>query len=228
MSAPQAHLVVRQGPSSRQEHAITLPSTSIGRDATNDIILFDPEVSRRHAQITFRNGRYDIEDLGSTNGTFVNQQLVTGSVPLANGDIIDMGESARLTFHGPGGGASETVIETPVEQVGAPTLLQTSEIPPAAPDAPAPQPAQAPPAAPVVSAQPPQAAPRPAAQKPAAPEEEGRDYRRIGLGCGCLLFLAVVACGAALFLLDALAPEALYCGPLTPLYDLLGFQLGCT
>jgi pSer/pThr/pTyr-binding forkhead associated (FHA) protein len=225
MSAPRAHLVVRQGPSSRQEHPITAPTTSIGREATNDIVLFDPEVSRRHAQITFKAGRYYIEDLGSTNGTFVNQQLVTGSVPLANGDVIDMGESARLTFHGPGGGASETVIETPVEQVGAPTLLQTSEIPPAAPAEPSPQPAQPPP---VMPAQPPKAAPPPPAQRPAAPEETGRDYRRIGLGCGCLFFLAVVACGAALFLLDALAPEALYCGPLTPLYDLLGFQLSCT
>ena len=222
MSAPQAYLVVRQGPSSRQEYSITEPAISIGREADNDIILFDPEVSRRHAQITFKGGRYYIEDLGSTNGTFVNQQLVTGSVPLANGDIIDMGESARLTFHGPGGGASETMIETPVEQVEAPTLLQTSEIPQVSSDVPQQQLGQAPPVPP------PQGPPRRAVQAPAEPAEVGRDYRRIGLGCGCLLFLAVVACGASLFLLDALAPEALYCGPLTPLYDLLGFQLSCT
>jgi pSer/pThr/pTyr-binding forkhead associated (FHA) protein len=224
-------LVVRQGPSSRQEYPITQQTISIGRDATNDIILFDPEVSRRHAQITFSEGRYHVEDLGSTNGTFVNQELVTGSVPLANGDLIDMGDSARLTFHGPPVAAGETVIETPVEQVGAPTLLQTSDEPQTAPDVPSQQPAQAPPIAPVMAAQPaqaPKATPYPPVQEPAAPAKDGLDYRRVGLGCGCLFFLAVVACGASLFLLDALAPDALYCGPLTPLYDLLGFQLGCT
>ena len=117
---------------------------------------------------------------------------------------------------------------TPVEPVEAPTMLQTSDVPSTVPDGPSPQPGQAPPVSPVVAAQAPKAAPRATAQKPTAPEEGGMDYRRIGLGCGCLLFLAVVACGAALFLLDALAPDALYCGPLTPLYDLLGFQLGCT
>ncbi len=50
----------------------------IGRDRSNDIIINDPRVSRNHAIITpLENGNYELKDLGSTNGTFVNGKKIT-------------------------------------------------------------------------------------------------------------------------------------------------------
>jgi ABC transport system ATP-binding/permease protein len=65
----------------------------MGRDAVNDIILNDLEISRRHAAITFRGGRYFVEDLGSTNGTFVNGRRVTVATPLKDGDLLDLAQA---------------------------------------------------------------------------------------------------------------------------------------
>jgi ABC-type multidrug transport system ATPase subunit/pSer/pThr/pTyr-binding forkhead associated (FHA) protein len=64
---------------------------TIGRDTSSTVHLDHPTVSRRHAEITPRNGGHVIRDLGSMNGTFVNGQRVTGSVPLTMGDVIRAG-----------------------------------------------------------------------------------------------------------------------------------------
>lgn len=48
----------------------------IGRSADNDIVIYDPTVSRRHCVITYENGIYFIEDSSSTNGTFVNDKKI--------------------------------------------------------------------------------------------------------------------------------------------------------
>lgn len=48
----------------------------IGRSADNDIVIYDPTVSRRHCVITYENGIYFIEDLGTTNGAFVNGKRI--------------------------------------------------------------------------------------------------------------------------------------------------------
>ena len=68
-----------------------------------DLDSDDPEakVSRRHARITLRDGRYSLEDLGSTNGTFVNRgkRLLPGQLqPLQDGDEIIVGKTF-LRFH---------------------------------------------------------------------------------------------------------------------------------
>lgn len=63
---------------------------SIGRYEENDISLADPSVSGNHAEITFLAGKYQLHDLGSTNGTTVNGSPITHAV-LNNGDIIRFG-----------------------------------------------------------------------------------------------------------------------------------------
>jgi predicted component of type VI protein secretion system len=68
-----------------------------------DLDSDDPEakVSRRHARITLRDGRYFLEDMGSTNGTFVNRgkRLLPGQLqPLLDGDEIIVGKTF-LRFH---------------------------------------------------------------------------------------------------------------------------------
>ncbi len=70
---------------------------SIGRDPSNDL-SFDPsvdlDVSSRHAQINNIPGQgFQLVDLGSTNGTFVNGQKVNGAVALANGSLVEFGKN---------------------------------------------------------------------------------------------------------------------------------------
>lgn len=71
-------------------------SVQIGRIADNDIVLPDPNVSRVHARVEKRDGAYQITDLESTNGTWVNEQRVS-SVKLKENDVIRLG-STRFIF----------------------------------------------------------------------------------------------------------------------------------
>jgi predicted component of type VI protein secretion system len=74
------------------------PSGSvIGRSRDCDIVLADPNVSRRHAEITSQDGAWAIRDLGSTNGVRVNDGAITAPHPLSSGDRIKLG-TAELVF----------------------------------------------------------------------------------------------------------------------------------
>jgi Protein of unknown function (DUF3662)/FHA domain len=79
-------------------HVIPLESTqlTIGRGLNNDIILEDTRVSRHHAQLRYRARRFWVADLGSTNGTFVNDEQVAER-SLRDGDVISLG-GLELTF----------------------------------------------------------------------------------------------------------------------------------
>jgi pSer/pThr/pTyr-binding forkhead associated (FHA) protein len=71
------------------EHVLTEGATAtIGRSSSNDITVPDQHVSRQHAVITFRDGGFVITDLGSANGTFVNDRRIDESCPLVSGDVI--------------------------------------------------------------------------------------------------------------------------------------------
>ncbi len=69
--------------------------TSLGRDVNNSIVVEDEFVSASHAALTYRGRAWYVEDLGSTNGTFVNGSQVDGLAPVAFGDEIQIGQ-ARL------------------------------------------------------------------------------------------------------------------------------------
>ena len=73
-------------------HPITGDVTRLGRLADSDIVLADPGASRRHAEIRREDGRFVIADLGSTNGTLVNESTVTER-PLEDGDRITIGRT---------------------------------------------------------------------------------------------------------------------------------------
>jgi hypothetical protein len=66
--------------------------TSLGRDVNNSIVLEDEFVSATHAALTYRGRAWYVEDLGSTNGTFVNGSQVDGLSPIAFGDEIQLGQ----------------------------------------------------------------------------------------------------------------------------------------
>jgi pSer/pThr/pTyr-binding forkhead associated (FHA) protein len=73
----------------RREYVLLEGATaSIGRSVGNDVIIPQKHVSRQHAVITFRDGIFMISDLGSANGTFVNDRRLTDPFPLAHGDVI--------------------------------------------------------------------------------------------------------------------------------------------
>jgi len=66
--------------------------TSLGRDVNNSIVIDDPFASTEHALITFRGRDWYVEDLGSTNGTYVNGNRVDGISPLGFGDELQVGQ----------------------------------------------------------------------------------------------------------------------------------------
>lgn len=91
-------LVVRRGPQPNQVYELNKDIVTIGRDITNDIVINDPEVSRHHLRFTRGAGGYTLEDLGSTNGTFIGGQRLTGAKPLNPNDMIGLGETVTLSY----------------------------------------------------------------------------------------------------------------------------------
>lgn len=84
-----AILVNRKQPQQRYD---VLPSTDIGRANTNTIVLQNATVSRQHAKIKAEKNEFVLFDLGSANGTFVNDQRITDPVTLKDGDVVRFGE----------------------------------------------------------------------------------------------------------------------------------------
>jgi predicted component of type VI protein secretion system len=162
---------VEQKPMEGREQTLSDGST-IGREGC-DVNLMDPEVSRRHAAIRDQGGSLAIEDLGSTNGTFVNGSRITAATVLSDGDEVRLGNtvwSIRGAAAADAGAGATTVgqVQSGAPQVTAarsiPSDIEVPSAPPAAaaPAAPEPQPttAQQVPAA---------AAAAPPAQQPATP-----------------------------------------------------------
>ena len=92
----------------------------IGRDAAGQgSFAGDAEISREHARISRRpNGRYAIEDLGSTNGTFVNRTRIEQPHPLAAGDLIEVGATVLVVSAAPEAEAPQIAGDPPVSVAG--------------------------------------------------------------------------------------------------------------
>jgi hypothetical protein len=82
--------------------SVTRDPVVIGRLSTNDVVLSDPNVSRRHAELRREGGRWILVDLGSTNGSVVNGKLVKEQA-LEDGDRLSFGQS-ELIFKKAAGG----------------------------------------------------------------------------------------------------------------------------
>ena len=100
MAKAQYRLVVRQGPIAGQVFELNKDEISIGRDIANDFVVNDAEVSRRHAKLTLEGERYKIEDLNSTNGTYIDGQRLIGPHLMAIGEIIMFGDNVGVIFDG--------------------------------------------------------------------------------------------------------------------------------
>jgi hypothetical protein len=89
---PNRIVVLDEGGGKLGTHRLT-DALQIGRDASCDISLSDTYASQQHARISNRNGSWVIEDLGSTNGTYLNQRKVTVPTALSPGDSIRIGKT---------------------------------------------------------------------------------------------------------------------------------------
>jgi len=86
------NLVIRSGPHAGKIVPLLPMTMNIGREHDNNIELKDPEVARYHARILYEGGRFHIEDLGSSSGTWVNGEGQKRR-PLSEGDVIRIGET---------------------------------------------------------------------------------------------------------------------------------------
>lgn len=220
-SGSNFRLVVRRGPQPNQIYELDKDFLTIGRDVTNDITINDPEVSRHHCRFTRGGGGYTIEDLGSTNGTFVNNQRLTGARPLTSGDTIGLGETITLAYEVvsmvdmgvPPGYAGDPSAPAPTVAAGpVPTFvgrvppmgaLPSPYAPPsAAPGIPPGYAGTGGPQAPVpgyLGAPPPPPAPMYSyEEEPVA----GGVGRWIFLSCGCFIVLCIIGTLVALIIID--------------------------
>ncbi len=92
-----ASLFVIQGADQGKRFEFMSSPLALGRDSSNAIRLHDTEISRRHAELRLERDGYQVVDLRSANGTFVNDQPVDHS-PLRSGDRIQLGQTVML-FH---------------------------------------------------------------------------------------------------------------------------------
>jgi pilus assembly protein CpaF len=205
-------LSVRQGPRPNLVFELDKPGYVIGREAGNDLVIEDPQVSRRHAQLTQQGNSYLIEDIGSTNGTYVNGKRVTAPTLLTNGDMVGLADTVIIAVQMslPIGG--EATVVSDAAHYSPPTVPAFTP-PPAPPQPVAQGPAYVPPAqaqpvpqasaysaprsAPPPYAEPqyvPQYAPPPVEYAPSTPADDKRRTMLIGLGClGLLLVVMLVA-----------------------------------
>ena len=92
-----ALLIVRRGPNTGARFLLDADVTSAGRHPNADIFLDDVTVSRRHVEIERTTSGSVVRDVGSLNGTYLNQQRIDGEMPIANGDELQVGKF-KLVF----------------------------------------------------------------------------------------------------------------------------------
>jgi pSer/pThr/pTyr-binding forkhead associated (FHA) protein len=100
-TAPTPKLIIKRSDgSSYRELEWAKPLLTIGRDASNDLVIEHPLASRRHARLERLDDGFAIRDLGSTNGTYVNEDRITGLHTLHNQDQVVVADTI-ITFQDP-------------------------------------------------------------------------------------------------------------------------------
>ena len=225
-------LTVNKGPHLGKTFDLSLEKVTIGRDAAVDVTFDIPEVSRSHAVITRRGDDYYLQDLGSTNGTYVNEKKIVGQHRLQSGDTIMLSDAVHMLFavqYDP----EATMVATPsfakkeqgtvAAMPSVPKPARAPAVRPSAPPVAPPPPASQQQYAGRVPAGPSSAQPSaaPPIIPPSIPEEDDKKKTWLWAGVGCLavvIFLFVI--GFVVF--DYLN---LYCTP--PFDTLLSFMYTC-
>jgi pSer/pThr/pTyr-binding forkhead associated (FHA) protein len=95
-AAPLASLLFRSGEFKGRRLPIKVPVVNIGRGDYNDVVIGDPSVSTMHAKLQRREAIWILTDLGSTNGTFVEGERLSGETPLSPGTTLRFGDVIAL------------------------------------------------------------------------------------------------------------------------------------
>jgi hypothetical protein len=207
MAGAQYRLVIRQGPNPGQVFELDRNEVSIGRDIANDIVINDAEVSRKHARMTLEADRYKIEDLNSTNGTYIDGQRLIGPHLLVIGEVIMFGDNVGVVFDG----EPVDLGSTPVAAIAMPVERQ-------------PQPASTP--APEMSN-----VPKPQQTVPDLQPEEAQETGAKPInswllaGCGCLLVIVILVIAVLVFIDQPWnSGGGLYCvSPFDIIFKTLGY-----
>ncbi len=104
--------------------ALTQDYVYIGRSRQNDIVVDNPHISRVHARLIRQKEVYILEDLNSTNGTFLNERRVVHPVVLQPGDQIRLGPEVVLRFSGPEADLEPTVLAPVTERTEPPSPVE--------------------------------------------------------------------------------------------------------
>ena len=187
----QYQLVMHSGPTPGKTFLLEGDVLTIGREASNQIAINDAEISRKHSQLVLQGGKYVLTDLGSTNGTFVNGQRITGQHVLQPGEVISLGEQINLLFE------VVTIVDPNATMLSSkpPVVAAARNVPPP------PAPAYPPP--PTYAGQAP-AGPSASYTEPApeAPASAAPNRMPIFIGIGCVGILCL--CAFSLILIDAM------------------------
>ena len=209
MAAQPYQFVMQTGPNPGKTFIIQKNETSIGRDETNDVFILDSGISRHHASLTLQGTNYVLRDLGSTNGTFVNDQRLAAPRALKTGDVVLLGDKVKIVFEMARYDPDVTIQRN--RPVGVPAEAEPFGAGRQEPARPVPQPPRAF-----------QPRPEPPVMRFDASRYTAEDDRRRALvpwvagGAGCLVILCIVGAGI-LWYIDA---NLLWC-------DVLPFLAGC-
>lgn len=198
MASYTYQLTMRTGPTPGRIVMLGEGEFMIGRDPASSFAISDPEVSRHHARLTFQSGFYVLEDLNSTNGTFVNGRRLVGQYVMQSGDVINLGENITLIYESTPYDPDVTVASTavfpqPEENKTFSPFPQTSRPAPAGQQIPATPP------------------PTYTGQVPASPDDfepmppakpRSRSLPWVLASCGCLTIVCLIVV-AALFYIDS-------------------------
>jgi hypothetical protein len=217
MAKSQYRLVVRQGPVPGQVFELNRNEISIGRDIANDFVINDAEVSRRHARLILEGERYKIEDLNSTNGTYIDGQRLIGPHLMAIGEIIMFGDNVGMVFDG----------EPPLPDLTVPSPIDLGTTPVAA--IPAPVESYTPP---IVQPVPQVTNLSPQSQAELIDEFEPLEEKEkkpintwLLAGCGCLVVILILAIALFIIIDQPWIPGGgLYCrAPFDIIFGALGY-----
>lgn len=190
--AASGEIILKRGPEAGRTFPLHRETLVLGRDPRCDVVIDHPQVSRTHARITRRDQGWQIEDLDSTNGTFVNGVLLRVPRHLTAGDAIELSDAVTLIYRETARPADHT--RRPVAEPGREWPRGEQE--------------------PLRRTYPAGPAPRRRDTAGPPPDVRGRDsgtdpYRTwLWVAIGCAATLLVLGCAAVvlLYLLSVLAP----------------------
>jgi pSer/pThr/pTyr-binding forkhead associated (FHA) protein len=181
--AAKFQFVMRAGPNVGKVFPLEPKELLVGRDSACAISVIDPEVSRKHARLVWQGEDFTLEDLGSTNGTFINGKRINTPYLLRAGDTVAFGENVALSY--------EAVYDPDATMVSSSAKLEDIKMPVEQP-------------APIISPPPIYAGHVPAGPEPVAVQPAARKGIKPWLIVVIALVILMCACAGFFIIIDQL------------------------